>query len=210
MKFIRATIKGWTTSFRYPTFISGKQPSMRVPPPSTILGLLSAMKGELLHYSDIGFAYSFTYQTSAFDLESIYTFSSLGDMGTNIAKREILFNFNLFLYVDEPSYIEYFLKPYYIPLLGRSQDLVSITDIKEIDVEEKSNTKIIGTAIPFPNPYVYGTIAAMSHDFSEEIPRKPILVKPCIIVEESINYPENLLYDKELNLGLWLHGRLSR
>ena len=45
MKYLRILIEGWTASFRYPAFISGFQPTLPVPPLSTIYGLLSAAKG---------------------------------------------------------------------------------------------------------------------------------------------------------------------
>ena len=48
MKYLRILIEGWTASFRYPAFISGFQPTLPVPPLSTIYGLLSAAKGELV------------------------------------------------------------------------------------------------------------------------------------------------------------------
>ena len=59
MKFLRILIEGWTASFRYPTFISGFQPTLPVPPLSTIYGLLSAAKGDLVTPIDtsVGFVF---------------------------------------------------------------------------------------------------------------------------------------------------------
>ncbi|WP_298938611.1 CRISPR-associated protein Cas5, partial [uncultured Dysgonomonas sp.] len=39
MKTHRIKINSWTSSFRYPNLISGFQPTLEVPPVSTVMGL---------------------------------------------------------------------------------------------------------------------------------------------------------------------------
>ena len=46
MKAFRIHITSWTASFRYPNLISGYQPSLVVPPLSTVFGLFSAAVGD--------------------------------------------------------------------------------------------------------------------------------------------------------------------
>ena len=46
MRVLRVHLMGWTASFRYPIFVTGYQPTLPVPPVSTIYGLISAAKGE--------------------------------------------------------------------------------------------------------------------------------------------------------------------
>ena len=42
MRIYRIEITSWTASFRYPNIISGYQPTLCVPPLSTVLGLINA------------------------------------------------------------------------------------------------------------------------------------------------------------------------
>ena len=44
----RVRLSSWTCSFRYPNLISGFQPTLHVPPVSTVLGLLNAAAGRYL------------------------------------------------------------------------------------------------------------------------------------------------------------------
>ena len=48
MKFYRIEISSWTASFRYPNILSGIQPTLEVPPLSTVLGLINACAGKYL------------------------------------------------------------------------------------------------------------------------------------------------------------------
>ena len=47
MQLLRVGLSGWTASFRYPAFISGFQPTLPVPPLSTIYGILVGREGGL-------------------------------------------------------------------------------------------------------------------------------------------------------------------
>ena len=77
MKYLRILIEGWTASFRYPAFISGFQPTLPVPPLSTIYGLLSAAKGELVTPDETNVGFVFDYDAKAVDLETIYELKGL-------------------------------------------------------------------------------------------------------------------------------------
>ena len=114
---IRIKIKNWTASFRYPTFQSGYQPTLPVPPLSTIQGLLSAAKGEIVSFGEIPFVgYVFKSEGKGIDLERIY---ALGKTETDVIKREILFNNTLYLYLPD-EWEKYFRKPKFQLLLRQS------------------------------------------------------------------------------------------
>lgn len=205
MKFLRILIEGWTASFRYPTFISGFQPTLPVPPLSTIYGLLSAVKGELVAPDDTNVGFVFEYEAKSVDLETIYELKGLTGNKSNVAKREFLFNPRLYLYLDNLEFKKYFEKPFYPVLLGRSSDLAFICEIKEINIEKKSNVNLGKTILPFGVDGAFGVIQALPTHFSDDIPRKAIGTKPYILMNQFYNYSGECYYDEELDWGIWIH-----
>ena len=71
MDVLRATIYAMTASFRYPMFMATYQPTYRVPPITTIYGLLSAAKGEKVYPHDLQVGYDFIAEGTGLDLERI-------------------------------------------------------------------------------------------------------------------------------------------
>ena len=207
MRFLRILIEGWTASFRYPTFISGFQPTLPVPPLSTIYGLLSAVKGDLVTPSDTSVGFVFESEAKSVDLETIYELKGLSGNKSNVAKREFLFNPKLYLYLDNVDFKQYFKKPNYPVLLGRSSDLAFISDIKEIDIKKKSNIKLGKTILPFGTDGAFGIIQALPTHFSEDIPRKAIGIKPYILMNQFFNYSNECYYDDEFDWGIWIHDK---
>jgi len=204
MKALRVLIKGWVTSFRYPTFISGFQPTLPVPPLSTIYGLISAAKGEIVTPEDLSVGYIFKHSGKAVDLETIYELSGL-KCKSNVMKREFLVDPEIYIYLDDPDYKKYFEHPHYPMLLGRSTDLVNITEIKEIELEKKTNVKLGKTILPFGLNGAYGTIQALPTHFTDTIPRKAAGTKPFVLMHQFFEYSEECLYDEEMDWGIWLH-----
>ena len=206
MKFLRVKIEGWVTSFRYPTFISGFQPTLPSPPLSTIYGLLSAAKGEIISPEDnIKFGYVFHSESKSVDLETIYEIQGLKGNKSNVAKREFLFNPKLYLYLDDLNFKEYFQKPKYPLVLGRSTDLVMVTDISEINLDKKSDVKLGKTILPYGIKGSYGIIQSLPTHFTNSIPRKAVNTKPYIFMNDFFNYDDELFYDEELDWGIWFY-----
>ncbi len=206
MKTVRVLIKSWTASFRYPGFISGFQPTLPAPPISTIYGLISAAKGELVGPDDISIGYVFNNQGKAVDLENIYELGSGRKAKSNVVKREFLFNPELYLYINNPNYERYFKKPYYPLLLGRSSDLAFVEEIEKIELVERKNVQLGKTILPFGLKDAYGIFQALPTHFTDSIPRKAIGVKPYILMDEFFNYSENCLYDDDMGWGVWFHN----
>ena len=205
MKFLRVKINGWTASFRYPTFISGFQPTLPVPPLSTIYGLLSAVQGETVTPKDTNIGFIFESEGKTTDLESIYELKGLKDNKTNVIKREILYNPKLYLYLDNLEFKRFFEKPKYPVLLGRSSDLACINEIKEINLEKKSEVKLGKTILPFNVKEAFGVIQSLPTHFSNSIPRKAVGTQPWILMNQICDYPNECYYDTELDLGIWIH-----
>ena len=69
MEAYRILISSWTSSFRYPNIISGYQPTLHVPPISTVLGILNACAGKYIRHKHLSLGYYFEYGAEAVDLE---------------------------------------------------------------------------------------------------------------------------------------------
>lgn len=204
MKFLRVLIEGWTASFRYPAFVSGFQPTLPVPPLTTIYGLLSSIKGDIVNPEDVNVGYIFSYESKAVDLEQIYEIKALKGNKSNIIKREFLINPQLYLYVDDLSFKKYFESPFFQVLLGRSSDLAMIKSIDEVDLNKKNNVKLGKTILPFGTKGAFGVLQALPVSFSNEIPRKTLETQPFILMDQYFEYDDECYYDEELNKGIWI------
>ena len=205
MKFLRILIEGLTASFRYPTFISGFQPTLPIPPLSTIYGLLSAVKGESVTPNDTNVGFVFESEAKSVDLETIYELKGLKGNKSNVANREFLFNPKLYLYLDNLEFKKYFQKPVYPILLGRSSDLAFIKEIKEVNMEKKSNCTLGKTILPFGTEGAFGVIQALPTHFSEDIPRKAMGTKPYILMNQFYKCSKECYYDGDFDWGIWIH-----
>ncbi|AEC52740.1 hypothetical protein PNA2_1825 [Pyrococcus sp. NA2] len=215
---IRVKLKSWTASFRYPTFQSGYQPTLPVPPLSTIQGILSAARGEIVSFREVPFiGYVFISEGRGLDLERIY---ALGKPETDVIKREILFNNTLYLYLPD-EWERYFRKPRFQLLLGRSSDIATVEEIKKIDLERRENVPVGGTIVPV-SAGLPGIIHALPVEFDySTIPRRAKLVRPFTILQfprtigqrRRQTYRGTLPYDPEIDIGVWiyesLHGEIQ-
>ena len=213
MKIYRVDISSWTASFRYPNIISGYQPTLPVPPVSTVLGLINSCAGSYLNFNGLEFGYYFDYQARATDLEAIYQWETIrksvsNKIKSNVINRDFLFNCRLFIYFKTDMYVDYFKKPQYPVLLGRSGDLASIDNILELDLNEISAAeKIKGQIVPFENNMLPGIIQALPEYFTDEIPRKNIGTKAYSVIPfytsdfpTSIKAYRDSIDDKEIDI----------
>jgi len=200
MKAFRIKLTSWTSSFRYPNIISGFQPTLEVPPVSTVLGLLNACAGKYLFHENLKIGYCFQYGGKNVDLETIYQFAvddngaPKNDVKSNVIKREFLIDCTLYIYLQNNDLVDFFKHPYYPILLGRSNDLASVVAIDEVVLQEMCNaTKIKGQVIPFEKNYLPGTIQALPKYFTDEVPRRTIGAEAYSIIPfESMDYPTQL------------------
>lgn len=216
MRFYRVKISSWTSSFRYPNVISGYQPTLEVPPISTVLGLINACAGAYLEHGDTMIGYYFEYGSKAADLETIYQFEA--DKGvpknkvkSNVLRREFLHDCTLYLYLNDPAIVDYLRHPHYSILMGRSNDLATIEKIEEVELHEVENAcKIKGQVIPFNNNYLPGTLQALPQYFTNTIPRRNIGTEPySVISHTSPDYPSHLIAYRdvinEIELDIYIH-----
>lgn len=178
MKVFKIDITAWTSSFKYPNLISGFQPTLEVPPISTVLGLINAAAGKYIKHEKLKIGYYFEFEAKQIDLESIYQIEAhdrsypKNVTKSNVINREFLFNNHLILYLQDKELADYFRLPVYQLLLGRSNDLATINSIEEVDLQEINNAeKIKGQIIPFMGNFLPGLIQPLPKYFSNTIPR---------------------------------------
>lgn len=192
MNTIRIKICSWTASFRYPNLISGFQPTLDVPPLSTILGLMNAAAGKYIHHKQLKIGYYFEYESKAVDLETIYQIEiktgskynyPSNAVKSNVINREFLFNCKLYIYLNDKDLVDYFRKPFYQLVLGRSNDLAIVEVIEEVNLEQNhAPENLIGQIVPFTNNYLAGEIQALPKYFSNTIPRNNLGTEPYSII----------------------------
>jgi CRISPR-associated protein Cas5t len=205
VKLLRVKINSWISSFRYPKFQHGYQPTLPVPPPSTIIGLMSAAKGTIVKPEDISFGYIFFSEARGVDLERVYEIGK-GGINVNVLKREILLGCTLYLYTDRCEFQEYFKKPYYQLLLGRSTDLAWASEMKIAELEKRTHKKLGRTSLPLRSGAA-GIVQPLPISFTDSIPREIEKMRPFVLSTELFEYKDEIYYDAEMNWGIWIYER---
>lgn len=214
MKFYKIDISGWTASFRYPNLISGYQPTLEVPPLSTVLGLINAAAGKFVSYDNEKIGYFFEFDSIGIDLETIYQMDGNGKTTNNIAKsnvirRQFLFNPHLIIYTTSEKIANYFREPVYPILLGRMNDLATINNITIIELEAiRNNVEIKGQIVPVFPYHLAGQIQALPEYFTNTFPRKNLGTKPFSIVSHKKGVKASMIesfYDTDLDLNIFMH-----
>lgn len=206
MEFYAVDIRSWTASFRYPNLISGIQPTLEVPPLSTVLGLINAAAGYYIEHKQLSIGYYFEFQGKEVDLETIYMIDSNKGKATNnaksnVIKREFLFENFLRLYISDETIVSYLKAPVYPLVLGRMNDLASVdvVGIQKKDLPEIDNAQNIkGQIVPFTNNYLPGIIQALPKYFSNTIPRQNIGTEPYSILNHNSKVKSNLKAYRDL------------
>jgi CRISPR-associated protein Cas5t len=202
MNAYKFKITTWTSSFRYPNIISGFQPTLEVPPISTILGLFNAASGKYNDYKNCEIGYYFDYQAKATDVETIYQIDKIAKDNSspslkatsNIIKREFLWNCRLIVYIKDEYLKNALLSPVYSLLLGRSSDLAQVKYLGEIELQEEKNaSKIKGEIIPLFGNYLPGIIQPLPQYFTNTRVRRNIGTQPYSIIDfKSVDFPTHL------------------
>ncbi|GET23947.1 type I-B CRISPR-associated protein Cas5b [Prolixibacter sp. NT017] len=188
MKAFRIKISSWTSSFRYPNLISGFQPTLEVPPVSTVMGLINAASGRYWENREITLGYYFSFKIKTVDLETIYQIKANdknypeATVKPNVIQREFLYDCKLFLYLTNEDLIAAFRQPAYQLLLGRSGDLAGIESIEKVELNEVNNARFAGQVVPFNGNYLAGQIQALPKYFSNTIPRRNLGTEPYSVI----------------------------
>lgn len=161
MKVLRVEGEGLVTSFRYPHFMQGVQPTFEMPPPATIYGHVCSALGDWFDPAGVLFALRFTFDARFDDIEHTHVLgASTGKLkGTSIPKvlegavnpfrRGLLFRPRLTLYLNKPDWEGRFRNPHYPVVLGRSQDLFTYTGVSVVDLEPADHGYFSHTLLPY-------------------------------------------------------------
>ena len=161
MQTLRVVAEGLTTSFRYPHFMQGIQPTFEMPPPATIYGHISSALGEWFDPAGVEFAYHFTSAAQFDDVEHVHVLTASSGIlpGTRIPKslegavnpfkRWLLFRPRLVLYINKPEWEGAFRSPRYAVTLGRSQDLFTYSSVGVVELAEAGDAYFEHTLAPY-------------------------------------------------------------
>lgn len=209
MQAIRAVIRGQTASFRVPYFIA-LQPSLPVPPPSTVRGIIHAIAGRWVDDLE-WYAYRFEYEAVFTDLEKLHKYRvgegvrtrQLGEAvrqgtyslaaersrarydGTTIVRREGLYGACLYLYLP-PEWEGALRRPRAMLSLGRSQDLAAIEEVRAVELEWRVGAVAAGILLESAQGAQAGLVGvthALPVAFTRTQPRQPTAVKSYVLVD---------------------------
>lgn len=178
---VRITVTAYTASFRVPYFV-GHQLTLSVPPLSTVYGLISSAAGRWVSPHDVEWlAYRCEYESKAIDIEAIQTVErpkpadSPRFVARNVKQREFLTMPCLTLYLPS-EWGEFFQRPRYPLLLGRTQDLASVESIGVACLNPVSEGQVCGVLLPL-EVILQNNVSAWLHSlpiaFTEE-PRRRV------------------------------------
>jgi CRISPR-associated protein Cas5t len=183
---IKLVLTGAVTSFRYPHFVQGVQPTYEMPPPSTIYGLICAIIGNFEAPGQFEFGIHFRYDAKFRDLEHIHL--DVPYRQANPFQRELLFNPRLTLYLAPEHYFPAFEQPFFPLALGRSQDLMSRESLELVTLEQADTAYFEHTLLPsaYAPRFPRTTAATMARFVDRQ--RRPAW-EHYAILKEWVRYP---------------------
>jgi CRISPR-associated protein Cas5t len=232
MKVLKIVLEGISTSFRYPHFMLGEQPSFPLPPPATIYGHICSALGDWIDPEGVRFAYHFTVAGAGYDLEHIHVLSVASgklpggepkvlEGNINPFKRHILLFPRLTLYINRPDWIDAFRFPRYPVVLGRSQDLAAYTQVETIELQRTDQVYFEHTLLPYrmAAQIPAGIVTLMPRWIDYHNRRKPSFER-YLMLTERVTTKQMLKFGEQttsywsdptaptvdgLMLGLWFH-----
>lgn len=233
MEVLKVVAEGITTSFRYPHFVQGVQPTFPLPPPATIYGHICSALGELVPPQGIAFAYHFTAQGQVDDVEHVHVLqASSGKLpGTRLPKalegainpfrRTLLFQPHLTLYLNRPEWLPAFRSPHCAVVLGRSQDLFTYTQVEVVTLAQASAAYFEHTLLPYEMAVrtQSGVVSLLPRYLNTQRNRTPTFDR-YLLLQRRVHTRDMLLFgtpepsylidpsspvDDDAQLGLWFH-----
>lgn len=164
MRVVRVVVHAPVTSFRHPFFVTGRQPTFDVPPPSTIHGHCASALGAWPDPQQFFFGIHFSYRSRGRDLEHQHITEALGSSRLRIpvsggearattgvtvqpVVRDFLFDVRMTLYLP-PALADAFRRPAYPVIIGRSQDLAEVVAVEEIELARSDRVRLEHTLLP--------------------------------------------------------------
>ncbi len=217
MKVLKVSGEGTFTSFRYPFFMQGVQPTFEMPPPATLYGHVASALGEWFDPVGALFGVHFTFARQAEDIEHTHILvPSTGKLpGSDLRKsmegsanpfrRGVLFQPRLTLYLNHPEWAMFFKSPRYAVVLGRSQDLFTYTREDEVELERSDHGYVEHTLAPHTlgRWAGRGIVVLMPRFLDYHHSRRPTFEK-YLVFHARIHSRDFLQYTGEEPLGFWV------
>ncbi len=230
-KFLYSRLIGWTATFKMPLFYSNSGtksviPTLRLPPYTTIIGILGNIVGRDLLPNElkrIGYYFECQYESDNVDFERVKKFEikngKLKESSDtpNPARREFIVRPTLHLYLENIDLFEpYFYEPFNIPCFGRSQDIAWFETLSNgnqfeiIDAEETESGTIEKTLVPFPQIGATGIIMPLVDyydNFTHGQTRRPGKMQTYQFVENPANISRTNLFkvSNQHNRVIYMH-----
>ncbi len=223
MRALKIVAEGLTTSFRYPHFMQGVQPTYRMPPPATIYGHVCSALGEWVDPAGILFAIHFTHRGAFEDMEHVHllrpsrgslpgsTVSKALEGNVNPFRREILAHPRLVLYLNRPEWLEAFRHPRYAVSLGRSQDLFTYRQVEVVTLEQHDQAYFEHTLAPysFARRTAAGQVVTMPRFVDYRQRRQPTFGR-YVVLERRVRSREFLYLSNEPPSRYWVDPTAPR
>jgi len=154
-KVLEIDFSGWTATPRLPFVLSGNAVCMHTPSYSLLLGIIGCCLGRIVSSEELQLGFEYSYDAVANDLETRNRLEYDGkkikphSKGTDAYSREFHIGPKLTIWINRLDWKPYFLSPIGTPSLGRSQDLLKIDGVREVEVVAINQAEISGCMIPF-------------------------------------------------------------
>lgn len=217
MEVLKVVAEGLTTSFRYPHFMQGVQPTFEMPPPATIYGHICSALGEWFDPAGVEFALHFSFQARFEDMEHTHMVQpATGKLpGMSVPKtlegnvnpfqRGILFRPRLVLYVNRPEWEQRFRSPHYAVALGRSQDLFTYTYVGVVNLERAPSAYFEHTLAPysFARRTAQGVVVLMPRFLDYQRNRYPVFGR-YVVLHRRVHTRDFLRVSGESETQFWV------
>lgn len=173
-KILEIQFSGWTATPRMPFILSGNAVCMHTPSYSLLLGIIGCCLGRVVSSDEVQIGFEYSYDTVAEDLETRQRLEYDGkkikkhSKGSDAYLREFHTFPKLTIWIDRTDWKDYFLSPIGTPSLGRSQDILKIDAVKEVEVTPVNEGEVSGCMLPFSaNLQAGGQLVQLAESFAE-------------------------------------------
>lgn len=180
MEMLQVEMRGWSATPRMPFIISGSIRGgaicLPVPLYSTLLGLIGCCLGRLVDFEEVRIGFNYKFGEMAKDLEKrnrLKLDAKSGRLmphpdGKDAYLREFHTLPRLKLWLNRLDWKPFFENPFGTPALGRSQDLLKITNVISVHANHIDEGELSGTLVPFkPGNRLPGQIVQVAEAFRE-------------------------------------------
>jgi CRISPR-associated protein Cas5t len=157
-KLLEIKFSGWTATPRMPFIISGSKDGgsicMHTPSYSNLLGIIGCCLGRIVTSKEVKIGFRYSYDTVTKDMETRQRLENKGKIrkhpdGASPYLLEFHTAPRLTVWIDRIDWKTFFENPVGTPSLGRSQDILKMESVTEVEVEPVQKGSVSGCMLPF-------------------------------------------------------------